>query len=76
MDISELTGNITGLKDKEWGHIGVNNIPSTFVLTRGPPAAKLYAVEPVGVDTRRLRGKMKPTRQLAPLLNLRHQFDS
>ena len=50
--ISEVAGKMTGLKLSECAQMGVKMIPSTPVLTSGPPAAKLYAVEPVGVDIR------------------------
>jgi len=48
--ISEFSGKIRGLKDKEWEASGVSRIAGTFAYTIDPPAAILYAVDPVGVD--------------------------
>lgn len=44
------SGSINGLKDSEWGQIGVNKIPGTCGWTIDPPAAKEYAVLPDVVD--------------------------
>lgn len=48
--IYELAGRISGLKDKLCGANGVTQITSRFAYTILPPADKLYAVDPVGVD--------------------------
>lgn len=37
------------LKLNTWGHMGVTRIDGTAGWTTLPPAAMLYAVEPVGV---------------------------
>ncbi len=42
-------GSISGLKLNECGDNGVKHIHYVFGLTIDPPAAILYAVEPVGV---------------------------
>ena len=39
------------LEFKVWGHIGVSTSIEAVGDTIGPPADKLYPVEPVGVDT-------------------------
>jgi hypothetical protein len=42
-----------GLKDSEWGQIGVTMIAGTLGWIMDAPAATAYAVLPVGVDTMR-----------------------
>ena len=44
-----LIGTTTGRNDRECGQIGVIAIVPDPTVTIGPPAAKLYAVEPDGV---------------------------
>ena len=44
-------GKISGRWPKECGQMGVSKKTSTSGATIGPPAAKEYAVEPVGVET-------------------------
>ena len=39
-----------GLNDNDKGHIGDMIVQGTSLWTIGPPADRLYAVEPVGVD--------------------------
>ncbi len=34
----------------EWGHMGVKTITPLVGVIIGPPAERLYAVEPVGVE--------------------------
>jgi len=48
--ILQFSGRMRGLKDSECGAIGVNRIAGTLLWTIDPPAARLYAVEPVGVE--------------------------
>ena len=48
--IVQFSGRIRGRKDRECGAIGVSEIDGTLFWTIGPPAAKLYAVLPVGVE--------------------------
>ena len=45
-----LSGKISGLAYNEWGQIGVTQKQLSLGSTIAPPAAKEYAVEPVGVD--------------------------
>jgi hypothetical protein len=40
---------MSGLKERDLGHIGVIRIEGTNGCTIEPPELKLYAVEPVGV---------------------------
>lgn len=40
-----------GLKDSEWGQMGVIMMAGTFGWIMDAPAATAYAVLPVGVDT-------------------------
>jgi hypothetical protein len=42
-----------GLKDSEWGQIGVTMIAGTLGWIMDAPAATAYAVLPVGVETMR-----------------------
>jgi len=39
-----------GLNERERGHIGVITIAFTSAYNIGPPADKLYAVDPLGVE--------------------------
>lgn len=48
--ITIFSGKIRGLKDREWGANGVKEIAGTLLYIIDPPAARLYAVDPVGVD--------------------------
>jgi len=48
--IEQFSGSIKGLKDRECGAIGVKSMAGTLHYTIDPPAAKLYAVDPVGVE--------------------------
>ena len=48
--ILQFSGSIRGLNDNECGATGVSKIAGTLHYTIEPPAAKLYAVDPVGVD--------------------------
>ena len=48
--IVTLAGSIIGLKDSEWGARGVRQMHLIVVSRIEPPAARLYAVEPVGVE--------------------------
>src|SRR3954469_16358356 len=48
--IVEVIGVTTGRNDKLWGQIGVIETALTPSMTIGPPAARLYAVEPDGVE--------------------------
>jgi hypothetical protein len=48
--ISALAGRISGLKDKLCGARGVTHIQDVLLYTMLPPADKLYAVDPVGVE--------------------------
>lgn len=54
-EIEDCTSNSTpegttmDLKEREWGHIGVTIIQGTLGWTMLAPAAKEYAVLPVGV---------------------------
>ncbi len=48
--IWQFSGKMRGLKESEWGAIGVKMMAGTLLWTIGPPAARLYAVEPVGVE--------------------------
>ena len=50
--ILAFIGRITGLKESEWGQIGVTQITSALAWTIDPPQLRLYAVLPVGVDIR------------------------
>ena len=43
---------ISGLKESECGAIGVRHIAGSVTSSRDPPAARLYAVDPVGVEIR------------------------
>ena len=45
-----VTGIINGRKDRECGAIGVTQMHWVFAWTMEPPAERLYAVDPVGVD--------------------------
>ena len=45
-----LIGIIKGLNDNECGAKGVIAMQSVFAYIIDPPAERLYAVEPVGVD--------------------------
>lgn len=40
-----------GLKEREWGQMGVTMIAGTLGWIMDAPAATAYAVLPVGVDT-------------------------
>ncbi len=44
-------GRIAGRKESDRGQIGVKSTESTAGCRIGPPADRLYAVDPVGVDT-------------------------
>lgn len=48
---STPAGTTIGLKDNEWGQIGVIIIAGTFGWIIEAPAAAAYAVLPVGVET-------------------------
>src|SRR5258706_4728972 len=48
--IVELSGATTGRKESECGQMGVIATALTPRVTIGPPAARLYAVEPDGVE--------------------------
>jgi hypothetical protein len=43
-------GRISGRKERERGHIGVNKIDGCDGWISGPDADREYAVDPVGVD--------------------------
>lgn len=44
-------GTTMGLKESEWGQMGVTMIAGTLGWSIDAPAAAAYAVLPVGVDT-------------------------
>ena len=48
--ISTPAGTTMGLKEREWGQIGVINIQGTLGWIMEAPAATEYAVLPVGVE--------------------------
>jgi len=48
---STPAGTTIGLKDREWGQIGVTIMAGTLGWIIEAPAATAYAVLPVGVDT-------------------------
>lgn len=48
---STPAGTTIGLKEREWGQIGVTMIAGTLGWIMDAPAATAYAVLPVGVDT-------------------------
>lgn len=48
---STPAGTTMGLKDREWGQMGVTMIAGTLGWIMEAPAAAAYAVLPVGVDT-------------------------
>lgn len=48
---STPAGTTMGLKDREWGQMGVIMIAGTLGWIMEAPAAAAYAVLPVGVDT-------------------------
>lgn len=45
-----VSGRIIGLKDNEWGQIGVSEMTLELGCTMDPPHDRLYAVLPVGVE--------------------------
>lgn len=49
--ITELAGKIRGRKDRLCGANGVTRMQLVLACTMLPPAERLYAVDPVGVDT-------------------------
>lgn len=48
---STPAGTTIGLKEREWGQMGVTMIAGTLGWIMDAPAATAYAVLPVGVDT-------------------------
>lgn len=48
---STPAGTTMGLKDSEWGQMGVTIMAGTLGWIMEAPAAAAYAVLPVGVDT-------------------------
>lgn len=48
---STPAGTTMGLKEREWGQMGVTMIAGTLGWIMDAPAATAYAVLPVGVDT-------------------------
>lgn len=48
-----------GLKDREWGQMGVTMMAGTLGWIIEAPAAAAYAVLPVGVDTITPRGHIR-----------------
>lgn len=48
---STPAGTTMGLKDSEWGQMGVTMMAGTLGWIMEAPAAAAYAVLPVGVDT-------------------------
>ena len=46
-----MSGRMIGLKDKVWAHMAVTRITGFSGWHSDPPAARLYAVDPVGVAT-------------------------
>ena len=48
-----LAGKTNGRKDSDRGQIGVSRIEETRGCTMDPPLERLYAVDPVGVETRK-----------------------
>ena len=48
--IDTFSGRIKGLNERECGARGVREIAGTLLCMIEPPAARLYAVDPVGVD--------------------------
>jgi hypothetical protein len=52
-DIGVLAGKTRGRKERLRGHIGVRRRDGTSGCTILPPLERLYAVEPVGVLTRK-----------------------
>lgn len=44
-----VSGTTRGRKDRECGAMGVRRVQGTLGETMGPPADKLYAVDPEGV---------------------------
>lgn len=61
---STPAGTTIGLKDNEWGQIGVIIIAGTFGWIIEAPAAAAYAVLPVGVET------MTPVKEAKSSLSL------
>ena len=51
MPIRRSAAVTTGLWVSEWGQIGVITSVAVPASTIGPPAARLYAVDPIGVAT-------------------------
>ena len=49
--ITSFASKTTLFAESACGDIGVTRISSAFGLTIGPPAERLYPVEPVGVET-------------------------
>ena len=48
---SPESGNMRGRNERLCGQMGVTRMQGTWGCTMEPPAARLYAVEPVGVAT-------------------------
>ena len=48
--ISTPEGSTVGLKEREWGQMGVTTMQGTLGWTMLAPAAREYAVLPVGVE--------------------------
>lgn len=48
---STPAGTTMGLKEREWGQMGVSMMAGTEGWIMDAPAATAYAVLPVGVDT-------------------------
>lgn len=46
-----VSGRMIGRKDSVCGHMEVTSITGFSGWQREPPAARLYAVDPVGVET-------------------------
>lgn len=60
---STPAGTTMGLKDSEWGQMGVTMMAGTLGWIMDAPAAAAYAVLPVGVDT--IRPAERGERQLS-----------
>lgn len=46
-----MSGRMIGLNESVWAHMAVTSMTGLSGWQRDPPAARLYAVDPVGVAT-------------------------